>query len=244
MKKNNKLDVDNTYSDFYDEKEEVKEEIPFVDYSDNIENEKKTSTKMKIVNAIGIIVGLIAAALIVFSVIEPNANYNVKFNLTSLGLVKTRGISGSYQIDYLVLPNNNDLPIFKIKDPEIIKINEATSYITALKKGETIIEALDIKDNKTVKNTLKIFVVDKEVPISSFYASSVSVDVGKSEIIKITPYPENTTEINFNYKSSDEKIAIVNNDGIVKGISEGKAQITITNGKITRSTTVNVRNND
>lgn len=238
--------VDDTYSDFYDDEKEIsnRNTPQLMDYMDNYESEFKQSNKSKFINIIIIVIMLCLAGLVVYSIIEPNANYNVKFNLTSFGLVKTRGISGSYQINYLVLPNNNDLPIFRIQNPEIIKINEATSYITALKTGETIIEALDIKDNKTVKNTIKVYVVDKPIPIISFYTAVGNIAVGKSDMIRITPYPENTTELNFSYKSSDESIAIVNNDGVVKGISEGSVQITITNGKITRTTTIYVRKNN
>ena len=67
----------------------------------------------------------------------------------------------------------------------------------------------------------------EDKPVVAFEADSYAVDVGKTQTIKpvIQNYKGKTT---YEYSSSDESIATVTNNGAVKGISAGTAEISCT----------------
>jgi len=66
--------------------------------------------------------------------------------------------------------------------------------------------------------------------------------VGLTETLELEIHPENATNKDFNWSSSDPSIAEVDPNGIVKGISPGEASITVTSGdnNFTATTTVHI----
>ncbi len=67
------------------------------------------------------------------------------------------------------------------------------------------------------------------IPISKFGSriSNNKLNVGETANITTTIYPENATEKEVSYTSSDKNIAIVSKDGVVTGINIGECYITI-----------------
>ncbi len=63
-------------------------------------------------------------------------------------------------------------------------------------------------------------------PVKSIQTSDMKVTKGKEKKISLEMTPEKATET-FTYKSSDTKIATVDENGVVKGIKKGTATITI-----------------
>lgn len=240
---NNSYDS-NSFANFNDESN-TKSVTDFYNEQDlkNITHElvNKNLLIKKIMNFILIILGLIIVGCITYSIIDVKfSNHDIKLNLTSIGLIKNRTTTGNYQMDYLITPKTSRIPRFNITNKEIIKINEMTSYITALKTGETEVEVFEINGNRNIKNTLKVYVVDHEIKLENFIVTDMKIKKNVPDMITITPYPENATELNYIYQSNNPEIVEVNNEGIVTGLNEGSAQITITNNKISRTITISV----
>lgn len=89
-----------------------------------------------------------------------------------------------------------------------------------------------------------------EVTVVPVEAESVTAEVeladinaGAVTVIKPTVLPEDTADKSVAYTSSDDKIAVVNDQGVVTGIGQGQATITVTtkNGKTT-TVDINVTN--
>lgn len=84
---------------------------------------------------------------------------------------------------------------------------------------------------------------DIEVPITNLEISLLGdyMEVGEADTINLVIYPEDATNKNYIYSSSDESIAEVSADGVVKGVSPGKAVIKVTTSDGGFSTSKNVQ---
>lgn len=73
------------------------------------------------------------------------------------------------------------------------------------------------------------FSTKSEVKIESIKLNKTNVELkeGESEKLIVIVTPENVTNGNFVWKSSDEKVATVDKSGEVKGVKEGKAEIEV-----------------
>ena len=61
----------------------------------------------------------------------------------------------------------------------------------------------------------------------SFTTTNSTVRIGKDLQMKLKVTPSDASLDTISYKSSDEEIATVNNNGIVTGVSQGKVTITV-----------------
>ena len=68
-----------------------------------------------------------------------------------------------------------------------------------------------------------------EIHVESVTLSSASssLEVGKTLSLSVKITPSNATNQSVSYSTSDEKVASVSQDGVVTGVSEGKATITV-----------------
>lgn len=90
----------------------------------------------------------------------------------------------------------------------------------------------------TLKSIIKVNV---RIPVSNVLMSSSEINliIGEQSLITSTVQPDNATNKNITWSSSDETIATVMN-GTITGISKGTAIITATAEGVSGSTTVNV----
>ena len=136
---------------------------------------------------------------------------------------------------------------------EQIKINYDTKYlfvddnnnINALKSGNT---KLYIYINKKII-VLNIFISDIKVSLNKIVANEKNIDlqVNETKVVKVTYEPINTTDNEISWLSSNSKIVTVDNNGLIRGISEGKALLYVVsnnNSKIFDTLLVNVKKQD
>ena len=124
---------------------------------------------------------------------------------------------------------------FTSSDSNIAKVDNY-GYITAINYGTANIIA-SLKDNNSVKGTCTVTVVKPvsgvEVEGITLNKNNLNIYVGDSAILtyKITPSNASTGEIKWS--SSDNKVATIDRNGKVVGISKGTAIITVetSNGK-------------
>ena len=114
-------------------------------------------------------------------------------------------------------------PVYESEDESIATVDE-TGKVTAVSNGRTTV---------TVKSgdiSTEVEVTVYTVP-SYIEAEDTELYVGRSGELKVTVDAENVTYTNaLSYTSSDEDVVKVNKDGVISGISEGEATITVSNG--------------
>lgn len=116
------------------------------------------------------------------------------------------------------------------------KTGNTSIKISGKKSGTAYITVKTLATNKKNKaETKKIKVTVKAVSVTGVKASisSSTIVAGKTAQIKASVLPANATDKKLTYTSSNKKVATVNSKGLVKGVSAGKANITVksSNGK-------------
>ncbi len=110
---------------------------------------------------------------------------------------------------------------FKSSDEKIVKINK-NNELVAVSDGKAIITAK--YDGMEASKEVKVITPIKSI---SFTATNSTIRIGKDLQMKLKLTPSNASTDTLEYKSSDETIATVNQNGIVTGVSAGKVTITI-----------------
>ena len=134
-------------------------------------------------------------------------------------------IGESTALNAIVLPNNaTDKTITWTSDnSEVVSVSD-NGVITALSSGSANITVASSND---ITATCAVTVQPVSVASLSIDKPALSIIEGNSEEIHATVLPNNATNKNINWTSSDESIATVTN-GTVKGISPGTAVIIAT----------------
>jgi uncharacterized protein YjdB len=150
---------------------------------------------------------------------------SISIDKTSLNIKK----GDSTTLNVVVNPTDST----EITDPEwesgdsTIATVDATGKVTGKKAGSTTIKAT-MGDKEA-----SIPVVVREVPLEEIAVANLEkkVEVDRPLQLVITENPGNpdgtTDEVTYTYESSDETIATVDAQGVVKGVSKGKATITV-----------------
>lgn len=215
------------------------------DYNDPYESEKPNkflSTLWKVLLVIIILVVgfilLIQLNVISFtSSVMPNA---IILNQNEVGIKKGK----SYQLVSTVLPENanNKQVIWTSSDPKTVSVNETTGYITGLKEGSAVVTVKTLIND--VSTDCVVNVTGKNVLISTIniHQKRISIAVGYTHNLTYSVQPSNATENNLVFQSSDSSVAIVDQNGVIKGLKEGNCVITVatSNGLVKDSTYVTV----
>ena len=156
----------------------------------------------------------------------------------------------SYQ---LITDSKNHAIVYESSDPNIVRVNEITGFIEGVSIGNATI-TVHLKNNKDISDSCFVKVdyyqeskpnvienktapvsTDNKIEISSISVSSnkISLDIGGEQYIPYIIVPKNASSNNLFFSSNNTKVAIVNGNGLVVGISPGTATITIksSNGK-------------
>ena len=113
-------------------------------------------------------------------------------------------------------------------DESIATVN--SGVITGVKEGKADITATTEDGNKVA--TCEVTVIEpteKPVSVESIELNKTkeSIEVESKLNLIVTFNPTNATNRNVKWTSSNEKVATVNSNGVVTGLSEGKATITV-----------------
>ncbi|HBY21352.1 MAG TPA: hypothetical protein DEG71_10185 [Clostridiales bacterium] len=106
---------------------------------------------------------------------------------------------------------------------------DSDGTVSGIKKGRVIITATTVDGKKTAKCVVTV----KTAPIINVTGinldeENISMNVGDSDILTVTITPDNATNQNITWSSSDESIVTVNSEGEIEGISSGDVTITAT----------------
>ena len=112
--------------------------------------------------------------------------------------------------------------------------------VTALKEGVTTIEVSN--GTKTISTNVEVVSSSDTVLVTDVKVdrTSISLEEGKTSEIKVDVLPSNATNKSVDWKSSNEKVAVVSSKGVVESIGVGNAVVTVTTQDGNKSASVNV----
>lgn len=209
--------------------EEIKEEKEDVNINKNTEESTKSKIKFPVV-LFGAIIAIIFACLCFIS-------YRIYFYYTHKEPETIEITSIEISIPELEIETNKPIEISTIiepsnyntsnlqwisSNPEIIIVENG--IITALAEGESTIYVINDNGIKSNEILVHSIVKIKEITLSK---ETLEIDVGKSETLLATIMPENATNKNLIWKSSNEDIAKVDENGNVIGNNVGECIVSV-----------------
>ena len=126
-------------------------------------------------------------------------------------------------------------------DDTIATVDE-NGNVKGIKEGTVTITVKAVENGNEIIDTAEITV--KEIPLNSITidVADFDLEIGRTQSLGIVCNPENTTDdINVEWTSSDNKVATVDENGVVTALAEGTAVITAKVGDKTASVTVTVK---
>ena len=121
--------------------------------------------------------------------------------------------------------NEGETGTFTSKSAKLAAVDEK-GLVTALAKGTAKIE---FKPDGGKKRTLRIKIIDPFEPtgVSIAEGKAITVNLGDSVQLNAVVAPE-TARTSLTWKSGKAKVASVDGSGVVTGLREGKAKLTVT----------------
>ena len=172
-----------------------------------------------------------------------------EINVTEVKLNKTQTsilVGASETLVATVLPENatNQKVSWKSSNEAVATV-DANGKVTGVKAGEATITVTTEDGGMTA--TCKVYVNTATVAVTGVMLNKTETTIleGSSETLVATVLPENATNRNVSWKSSDEAVATVDANGKVTGVKAGEAVITVTteDGKKTNTCKVTVKSN-
>ena len=144
----------------------------------------------------------------------------VKLNMSTVSVAKGKTVT----LKATVLPEYaaNKTVTWKSSNKSIAEV-DGKGKITAKKPGKTTITVITKDGGKKASCTVTVILPVKSI---SFSKKTSTVLTGKTQTLSVKFNPSKASDKQVSFKSSNDRIATVDKNGKVKGISEGKATIT------------------
>ena len=154
-------------------------------------------------------------------------------------LIVTVGNSESVEVSIYPENASNQEVIWEVTEGADV-VSVENGLVTGLKEGTATIKVTS-SDNSEVSATCTVTVINQAVESVSLNVSETTVSVGKTETLVATINPENASNKNVSWSSDNTSVATVEN-GVVTGVAEGTATITVTteDGGYTATCTVTI----
>lgn len=148
----------------------------------------------------------------------------------------TLNVEDTFKLEATVNPDNaTDKTITWTSSDETVATVDEEGLVAAIAEGEAIITATA---NNEVTGKCNVTVLGNstnpgviEVKSISLNKTELNLNINDSEKLIATVKPDNATDKTVVWTSSDDTIATVDENGLVTGVSEGKAVITATAGE-------------
>ena len=153
-------------------------------------------------------------------------------------------VGGSFKLVATISPKDatNQKVTWKSSDSNVADVDQE-GLVAAVKAGKATITVTTEDGKKTA--TCAITVKEDKVAVTGVKLSSTSLSLteGDSYQLKATVSPNNATNQNVTWKSSNSNVADVDQDGLVVAVKAGTATITVTteDGNKTATCTVTVK---
>lgn len=162
-------------------------------------------------------------------------------NITITQTTNSIEIGATLQLNAEVLPKEagNISMSWESNEPTIATV-DATGKLTALSEGSAIITVSSDDTDKTA--TFTINVSKKQIPLTSLEMNFKTYELAQNETIKLecTLVPVDATDAEIKWTSSDDKIATVDENGLVTSIALGDVTITAQSKEINATCDIKV----
>ena len=148
-------------------------------------------------------------------------------------------IGDERELTYELSPTNTTDEIkFESSDKEIAEVND-DGKITAKAEGTV---QITIKCG-SVEKIVEVSVAKQKIPVTAIEGveNSAVLDVGAAITLHPIVMPEDATNPQVTYQSSNAGVATVGPDGVITGVSAGTTTISITADGVTKEMTLTVR---
>ena len=139
----------------------------------------------------------------------------------------SRNESDTIDSEVVLLNGNIDTApetVWSSSDTSVVTVDKNTGLISAVSPGTAIVTA----DSEGVTATAEVTVSFKLEGIA-LNKTSTEIDINKTETLTVTYSPDDTTDSrDITWKSSNDSIATVDENGTVTAVKRGKATITAT----------------
>jgi len=167
-------------------------------------------------------------------------------HVTSVAVVpktSTIAVDGEVTITATVSPDDaTDKSVSWSSSDELVATVSDAGVVTGVGVGSATITATTTDGSKT--DTSTITVVSEIVHVTSVAVAPLtdSIQINEEVTLTATVSPEDATDKTVSWSSSNEEIATVTDEGVVKGIAAGEATITVTttDGSKTATSTITV----
>ncbi|MBP5334500.1 MAG: leucine-rich repeat protein [Bacteroidales bacterium] len=176
------------------------------------------------------------------SILMVSCQKEIPVSSVSLSEVSLSLVEGEFKsLVATVLPDNaTDKSVeWESRDESVATVR--AGVVTALKEGSTTITVKTANGGKTASCSVTVLPKHYSVSGISLDRTSAEMEVGQQLTLTATVLPENATNKNITWSSSDNSIAEIN-DGTVTAIEAGNATITVTteDGEKTASCSITV----
>lgn len=154
------------------------------------------------------------------------------------------GNSQQLEVSFDPITTNKRRVTFESSDTDILTVS-SSGLVKGVGAGKGRITAYAINENKeTISSYIDITVSPVAVTGVKLSASTKELAVDKTFTLTSTISPSNATNKNVKYSSNNTGVATVSDNGVVKGLKEGNATITVTtvDGGFTDKCLVTVKN--
>ncbi|MCY6484529.1 DUF5050 domain-containing protein [Clostridium aestuarii] len=157
------------------------------------------------------------------------------FKVTDVKLDKhevSMNIGDEEQLNAVVMPENVDNPnvTWISSNTKVVKVL-GNGKVQAVGSGRAVITVLsdNTSSGNPVVDTCIVNVAKQTVPVTGLTVSEgkVELKVGEAKTVEAIISPENATNENVIWESSDSDVAVVDEDGIVTAVSGGTTTITV-----------------
>lgn len=218
----------------------------YLHVEDNVINWTSSNNKIASINNNGKVTGISEGNVVITAILKNNTlthdlsviKKEINLQIEGPNIIE---LGKSATLTAIITPDNNQNVLWKSSDSTIVSI-DSYGTVTGLKEGNAIITATcEGKEESIIISVEKkeniVHVTDIKI------TGSTSVKVGSSITLKASITPSNATNNNVTWTSSDNSIANVDKNGIVKGINKGKVIITAKCDGISKTININVEEN-
>ena len=156
---------------------------------------------------------------------------------------KNVAVGGTVTLTPAFFPENASLKTVTWKsENEAVATVDENGTVTGLKKGTVRVTAI-AADGSRIRASVSLNIVQTAEEIT-LDKNEITVDVGRSAVLKATVLPRETNDKTVVWSSSDESVAKVGKDGRITAVALGRCEILCTsrtNGEVQAKAVVNVQ---
>ena len=209
---------------------------------------KSSNTKVATVSSSGVVTAKSKGSTVISVTtadggFTATCNFNVFVSVTGVEVSKAKVYlpkGETYMLSAVVSPSDatNKTVSWISSDTKIVKVNEA-GQITGVSIGTATVTCKTADGAYKSACTVRVYQLVEKVTLD---VATVSFEVGKTKTLTAKFSPSTATYKSVKWKSSNTKVATVDSNGVVKGVSAGTVTITATskdkNAKATCKVTI------